>query len=115
MRSFVLSIVPGFTSTLADFYEEALAQDVQDLEIIFISSDSDEESFVEYFGVMPWTAVPYDRLDSNIALAKKYEVKGVPTLIILNGINGEIIDNNGRSTVTGAKGNIPKALDAWKV
>ena len=29
------------------------------IEIIFVSSDSDEDEFKEYYEDMPWTAVPF--------------------------------------------------------
>lgn len=30
------------------------------LEIIFSSADSDNESFLDYYKTMPWTAIPFD-------------------------------------------------------
>lgn len=29
-------------------------------QVVFISSDGDEEAFEEYFATMPWTTLPYD-------------------------------------------------------
>ena len=43
----------SFTPLLIDFYNESK----DELEIIFLSSDRDEESFSTYFGKMPWLAM----------------------------------------------------------
>ena len=51
-----------FTPVLVEFYNQfkksAAAYCLVD--IIFISSDLDEESFSEYLKQMPWPAIPYD-------------------------------------------------------
>lgn len=71
----------GFTPQLVEFYNE-LKNKGEDLEIVFVSSDRDEESFVEYFGSMPWLALPFrDPLVKN--LSKYFEIEGIPTLIVL--------------------------------
>ena len=38
------------------------------LEIIFVSSDRDEEGFDEYFGEMPWLALPFDNREKKVIL-----------------------------------------------
>jgi len=53
------------------------------MEIIFVSSDQDEESFEEYFGIIPWLALPFrDPLVKN--LSRYFEIVGIPTLIVLS-------------------------------
>jgi len=51
-----------FTPILIEFYnkfkQSAAAYCLVD--IVFISSDHDEESFLEYLKQMPWLAIPYD-------------------------------------------------------
>merc|ERR1711924_115969 len=47
----------GFTPKLAEWYESNLK--AKGLEVVFVSSDRDESSFKEYFGEMPWLALPY--------------------------------------------------------
>ena len=54
-----------FTPVLVEFYnrfkKSAAAYCLVD--IVFVSSDHDEESFIEYLKEMPWPAIPYnDRL-----------------------------------------------------
>jgi ubiquitin len=89
----------GFTPTLSEFYKKA---DENELEIIFVSSDSDESSFDDYFGSMPWSALPYSDRDRKGALASKYGVRGIPSLIVLDGATGETLVANGRMDVVNA-------------
>jgi len=88
----------GFTPKLAKFYEDFKAKGKAKFEIIFISSDRDEASFNEYYGTMPWTALPYSFREKKATLSEKYGVRGIPTLIILDK-NGEIITAGGREKV----------------
>ena len=55
---------------LAEFYEEVVNASSSDLAIVFVSSDSDEESFAEYYGSMPWYSVPYSERDLAQSLGK---------------------------------------------
>ena len=59
----------GFTPKLVDFYQGFKQRtDKGDcLEIVYISSDKDEEQFTEYFNSMPWLAVPYSQRDSKVS------------------------------------------------
>ncbi|CAF1306990.1 unnamed protein product [Adineta ricciae] len=47
----------GFTPILVDFYNKYGSE--KNLEIIFISSDNDEESFNEYYQEMPWLTLDF--------------------------------------------------------
>jgi hypothetical protein len=61
---------------------------------------------------MPWTAIPYG--DSHIeSLCKKFAIRGIPAFFVLNGETGEKVDENGRTTVANAKGDVGKCLSAW--
>jgi nucleoredoxin len=56
----------NFTPKLAETYKKIKAAR-SDFEIVFCSADRDEEQFKEYFGTMPWLALPFedrDRADS---------------------------------------------------
>ena len=48
----------GFTPVLSQFYEE-MNKDGKKLEIIFVTSDQNEEAFKEYYESMPWKAVSF--------------------------------------------------------
>ncbi|XP_062611849.1 nucleoredoxin-like isoform X2 [Saccostrea cucullata] len=101
----------GFTPILAQFYKDLKAND-QSIEIIFVSSDRDEESFKSYYDEMPWHALAFSERDIKNALAQKYGVQGIPTLIILDK-DGNIKDKNARGTAQSAQGS--KELPAaWK-
>jgi Thioredoxin-like/PUB domain len=68
------------------------------LEIVFVSSDRDEDSFNRYFSTMPWLAVPYDRLSSlKQSLSAKYSVRGIPSLVVVDSISGRVVINNTES------------------
>jgi len=87
----------GFTPKLVSTYN-ALKAAGKKFEIIFASSDSDEESFKEYFHEMPWLAIPYK--DKRISeLSDLYGVQGIPTFVIVDPATGQIINANGRSVV----------------
>jgi nucleoredoxin len=88
----------GFTPELAKMYSEAFSN--KGMEIVFVSSDRDESSFNEYYGEMPWVALPFDRKDLKASLNKKYKVQGIPSLVIL-GPDGKTITTDGRKAVMG--------------
>lgn len=47
----------GFTPMLAEFYNKHHKS--QNFEVIFVSSDQDEESFNQYYAEMPWLALSF--------------------------------------------------------
>merc|ERR1711920_567331 len=67
-------------------------------ETVFVSSDRDEAGFKEYYGEMPWLALPFDQRDLKESLSKKFKISGIPALIVL-GPDGECITKDGRSKV----------------
>jgi nucleoredoxin len=83
------------------------------LEIIFSSADSDDESFLEYYKTMPWVSIPFDNKKDPEALGLKYAIRGIPALIVVDRETGKLVDSDGRSTVTGCKGDCAKALAKW--
>jgi nucleoredoxin len=48
---------------------------------VFVSSDRDEASFREYYGEMPWLALPHSDRARARALSTKFNVSGIPTLV----------------------------------
>ena len=74
-------------------------------EVVFVSSDSDEASFAEYFASMPWAALPFADRERKAALSSRFKVKGIPTLVLLDE-QGEVITTDGRAAVgkAGAEG-----------
>lgn len=88
----------AFTPKLVSFYRKAVRR--HDLEIVLISSDQSVEKMMEYMKKynMPWLAL--HRSDPQaLALSKKMQIRGIPTLVVLDK-NGKLITKNGRSDVT---------------
>lgn len=74
-----------FTPNLVEVYQEISGNNNElDFEVVFISSDRDEESFNGYFGKMPWLAVPYSELETRKSLKDLFKVRGIPHLVILD-------------------------------
>ncbi|CAF1493465.1 unnamed protein product [Rotaria sordida] len=78
-----------FTPKLIEFYNSH-AKD-KNFEIIFISSDNDEESFNEYYEHMPWLTLDFKESDKKAEIENKFDITGIPTLILLDGDSGDII------------------------
>jgi len=88
-----------FTPFLADLYKKVRAERGDDaLEIVFVSGDSDESSFKEYYGEMPWVAAPFQSATAK-ELDSKYEHRGIPFLVLLDGEGNKLTDD-ARSAVT---------------
>ncbi len=52
-------------------------------EIIFCSSDKDTTQFNDYFGHMPWLALPFAQRDAKEELARRFGVRGIPAFIVV--------------------------------
>ena len=97
----------AFTPQLAEVYEKINASGKR-FEVVFVSSDRNEEDLAAYFADMPWVAIPFG--DARIQeLMTKFDVKGIPTLVILNK-SGELITSDGRTDVQ-SKG--AEAIASW--
>jgi len=88
----------SFTPELAKTYG-TIKSAGKPFEVVFVSSDSDQEAFDEYFGEMPWLALPYADRKRKTALSKKFKVRGIPTLVLLDG-EGNLISKDGRGLLT---------------
>jgi len=75
-----------------------IKSDGKDFEVIFCSWDKEESNWKEYFQTMPWLALPYG--DKRIKeLQNRYNVSGIPTLIIIDPLNNITIAKEGRDMV----------------
>jgi len=87
-----------FTPKLIETYNKIKA-DGKKFQIIFASSDRDDESFNDYFKTMPWIALPLN--DKRIAeLSDQYNVEGIPTFVIVDPATGKTINDDGRGAVS---------------
>jgi len=89
----------SFTPQLASFYVKDFKS--KGMEVIFVSSDKDENSFNGYLNDMPWYALPFADRERKNKLSAKFKVQGIPSLVILDPTNGELITANGRAAVMG--------------
>ncbi len=55
-----------FTTKLTDFYNNHKQSHNDQLEIVFVSSDRDETSFLEHFSEMPWLGLPFVERDYKV-------------------------------------------------
>jgi len=88
----------GFTPKLATIYNE-IKEAEKDFEIVFVSWDRDEDSFKNYHKEQPWLAVPYSNAEGKTTLNEKYEVNGIPTLILLEADTGNTISRESPNVI----------------
>lgn len=58
----------GFTPKLVEFYKK-VAMKGHKFEIVFVSSDTDEDTFEKYYKDMPWAALKFDQKESKVILS----------------------------------------------
>mmetsp|Transcript_85038 Transcript_85038/g.166378 ORF Transcript_85038/g.166378 Transcript_85038/m.166378 type:complete len:150 (+) Transcript_85038:78-527(+) len=103
----------GFTPVLAEFHQQLFEEDDTALEIVFVSSDRDEDSFATYYSSMPWAALPFSERGKKQLLAEKFGVRGIPFFVVLDAATGDVKDMDARNTVASAKGDTTAALSKW--
>lgn len=93
----------GFTPQLAAFYNRL--KEKAEFDVVFISSDKSQQDFDEYYEEMPWLALPWgDPLKDE--LSAQYDIKGIPTLILL--------DSDRKVITTAARNNVvANEIDAF--
>ena len=68
----------SFTPKLKETYKTV--NEAKKFDIIFVSSDRDEDSFAEYYGEMPWLALKF-KDDRKKPLSRLFNVSGKVTLL----------------------------------
>merc|ERR1719408_353863 len=86
----------SFTPKLVEAYKDHLQ--AKGLEVIFVSSDKDTKSFTDYFGTMPWLAIPHGDPRKG-KLSKLFSVQGIPTFVLVDAQTGAVINSNARGKV----------------
>jgi len=81
----------AFTPRLSEAYTKMKAER-DDFDLVFVSSDRDEESFNEYFESMTFCALPFEYRDTKAALSKMFGVSGIPCLVMLGPASKETGD-----------------------
>lgn len=93
-----------YTPKLVAKYKELLAAGHQ-LEIIFVSSDTDEESALKYFEQMPWTMVPFVDRETEARLKESFNVNSIPTLVLLDS-DGTMLKSDATEIIMSANANL---------
>uniref|UniRef100_J3LPM5 protein-disulfide reductase n=1 Tax=Oryza brachyantha TaxID=4533 RepID=J3LPM5_ORYBR len=83
-----------FTPKLIEAYNELVSQG-KSFEVVFVSSDRELEAFNNYFAKMPWLAVPFSDSEGLAGLKKRFKVRGIPHLVILDAKSGEVYTKDG--------------------
>ena len=106
-----------FTPMLKEFYSNTSRQDFQ---VVYISSDKTLDEFKGYYGSMPWLAIPTDAEAAKIKteLARRFNLSGIPTLIVLDAKTGLFVTSQARQQVCDlgeapSKDVARKLVDAW--
>jgi len=87
----------SFTPVLIELYKK-LKADGKKFEVIFASNDNNEMSFKQYYAHMPWLAFPFGD-DRITELGEAFGVEGIPTLVLIDAKNGQIITDDGRAAI----------------
>ncbi|PIA43982.1 hypothetical protein AQUCO_01800209v1 [Aquilegia coerulea] len=93
----------AFAIQLAEVYNELKINQNKGFEIVFVSTDRDQEEFDLNISTMTWLAIPYqDKARQD--LSRIFDIKGIPALVII-GPDGKTLSTNGRAMITsyGAK------------
>lgn len=88
-----------FTPRLRETFAKVNAAHDDAFRVIFVSMDNSEAEFREYFGEMPWLAVPFSNQKIRHQLANAVGVMGIPALTILAS-DGTILTKDGRGAVS---------------
>jgi len=86
-----------FTPKLITLYEK-LQSDSKSVELVFCSLDKNKEEYDKYTSEMPWLCMPFEATESK-KMARKYKADGIPHLVVVDGVSGEVITKNGTAEV----------------
>jgi thiol-disulfide isomerase/thioredoxin len=87
----------AFTPGLVNFRNK----NTRDVEVVFVSSDRSKSEQLAYMQEkkMPWPTIELNSAPAN-KLKSKYNIRGIPTLIVVSPTDGSTISTNGRGDVT---------------
>jgi thiol-disulfide isomerase/thioredoxin len=91
----------AFTPQLVAAYAKT---DRSAFEIVFVSSDRDPRSYMEYYGSMPWLAVPFGAAGTKSALSTTYAVRGIPALLLFDPAGKLMVREGVRLVTSGGLG-----------
>jgi hypothetical protein len=104
-----------FNPHMLDFYYSAAQQNR--LEVVYISSDRNRMDFQDFYGRMPFLAMPPGTSDYKNKLARELKVIDMPTLVVLDA-TGKVVTVQGVQQVQQLeRGNVEQATELitrWK-
>jgi len=91
--------------TLSSFLCVPSQRASKSFEIVFASSDENEDAFQEYFEHMPWHAIPFEGTSAlREALSQCYGATSLPCLVLLDKHGSVINKDAGENVVTDREG-----------
>lgn len=91
----------NFTPNLVEVYKQVKAKNPE-FEIVFVTSDRDDEGFKKYFADMPWAAIPFDKKAERESIEEKFGIEGIPALVMMQ--DGKLLNKSAVSKVRAAGG-----------
>eukprot|EP00903_Cladosiphon_okamuranus_P013920 g12948.t1 len=82
-----------------------------EFEVVFVSLDKSEPEMKNYVAGKGFVRLPFEPESARHEAARSFGVQALPTLIIVNGDNGNIVTSWGRSAIMK---NPQGCLDEWK-
>mmetsp|Transcript_41752 Transcript_41752/g.48085 ORF Transcript_41752/g.48085 Transcript_41752/m.48085 type:complete len:145 (-) Transcript_41752:255-689(-) len=103
----------NFNTRLVDFYhavnEDIPSDEEKNVEIVFCSSDQNEEQFHDFMQDMPWCTIPFSEKERMNRIKQQCGVVGIPMVVIIKR-NGTILTKGGRADIL-KEG--PNSLKKW--
>ena len=93
---------------LKNFYTDVNLQE-RTFEIILVSSDRTQEEWKRHHATMPWMTLPFEDPRANM-LREKFEILGVPALIILDAVTGFTVTEKARKDL---KKDVKEVYESW--
>ena len=93
---------------LKNFYTDVNLEE-RKFEIILVSSDETQEEFDSHFSQMPWMALNLDDTRNN-QIRDKFQILGVPALIILDAKTGFPVTTRARKDL---KKDVKEVFESW--
>ncbi|OWZ20927.1 Nucleoredoxin [Phytophthora megakarya] len=93
-----------FTPVLSAVYAEMI-EEHPDFEVIFVSLDRNPAPFTEYFGQMPFQALPYEEHEIKRFMTTKSGLVTIPMLVFVDG-EGNLITKDGRNIIANSGGDV---------
>mmetsp|Transcript_11394 Transcript_11394/g.11715 ORF Transcript_11394/g.11715 Transcript_11394/m.11715 type:complete len:149 (-) Transcript_11394:82-528(-) len=99
----------AFTPKLKEAYSE-WKEGGNKIELVFVSSDRDEDSLKDYFKDMGWTYVGFEDKEARNGLKAEFHVTGIPKLVILSK-DGKVVDGDARGSLSSLGS---AAIEGWQ-